>query len=120
MGTQQITDLSYLHEIAMGDNAIVVETTETFISDTPDAVKTLQEHFVNRDWDKLSRQAHKMKPGLKYMGMERASELILEIERQAESEEIAEDLGDMINELESLALKSLDELSAKIEELKSS
>lgn len=115
----QLTDLSYLREVAMGDEAIVIETTEAFLEDIPEAVENMQDHFVNQEWEKLYKQAHKIKPGLKYMGMERASELILEIENQAKSGEISEDLGSQIKEFISLCQKALEELSHKIEDLKS-
>lgn len=103
----------------MGDDEIVLETAAVFLEDTPTAIQNLREHFANQEWDSLHKQAHKMKPGLKYMGMDRASELILEIEGQAKSGNISEDLGSKIKELHSLCSKAIEELSDKIEGLKS-
>jgi HPt (histidine-containing phosphotransfer) domain-containing protein len=115
---QSVTDLSYLRKVTMGDDEIMVETIEVFIDNTPDVLKNLKKYFANEDWDKLYEQAHKVKPSLQYMGMERARQLIVEIEEQARTQNISEDLGDKIEELNSICLQGLDELSEKIEELR--
>lgn len=116
---QSVTDLSYLREVVMGDEEIVIETTKAFLKNTPNFLNNMKEHFANQEWDKLYKQAHKIKPNLEYMGMEQARELILEIEEQAKSGEPSESLGDKIKELNSICSRAFDELSVKIEELKS-
>lgn len=116
---QSVTDLSYLREVAMGDDEIVIETTKAFLESTPSALENLKECFANQEWDEVYKQAHKIKPNLQYMGMERAQELIIEIEEQARSREISEDLGDKIKEFNTICSKGLDELSEKVEELES-
>lgn len=119
MDNQQLTDLSYLREVAMGDDEIVIETIEAFLDDTPDAIKNLQDCFANQKWDQMSKQAHKIRPGLKYMGMQRALQLINEIEEQTKSGEVQVNLGSKIKEFNTICLEALDELSEKVEELKS-
>ena len=118
MDNQSITDLSYLREIAMGDDSIVIETTEAFLKDAPAAIENIQKHYQSEEWQKLQKQAHKIKPNLKYMGMERAHELVLTIEEQAKTEDISDDLGEQVSEFCSLCHQALDELSDKIEALK--
>lgn len=119
VGNKQVTDLSYLREVAMGDEEIVIETAEAFLDDAPEAVQNMQDRFANQEWEKLYKQAHKIKPSLKYMGMDRATELILEIEGQAKSGNISEKLGSQIKEFNSLCQQALQELSDEIENLKS-
>lgn len=118
MDNKSVTDLSYLREIAMGDDSIVIETTEAFLKDTPTALENIQKHYESEEWQQLSKQAHKIKPNLKYMGMEHAHELVLKIEEQAKSGQISDDLGEKISEFCSLCHQALDELSDKVEELK--
>jgi len=115
---KSVTDLSYLREIAMGDDSIVIETTEAFLEDTPAALENIQNHYESEEWQQLSKQAHKIKPNLKYMGMEHAHELVLTIEEQAKSGQISDDLGEKVSEFCSLCHQALDELTDKVEELK--
>lgn len=118
MGTQQITDLSYLREIAMGDEDTVIEITEAFLDDVPHTLEKMKNHFANKEWEKLYEQAHKIKPNLQYMGMDQARELILEIEEQARTENIEDDLGQKIEKIDDLCSQAIDELSSKIKQLK--
>jgi HPt (histidine-containing phosphotransfer) domain-containing protein len=119
VGNQSIIDLSYLREIAMGDKEIVIETTKLFLENTPGILDNMEEYFANKEWDKLYEQAHKIKPNLQYMGMEQARELIIEIEEQARTQNISEDLENKIKEFNSICSQGLDELSEKIEEIES-
>lgn len=116
---QSVTDLSYLREVVMGDEEIVIETIQIFLENTPDILKKMKEHFANQEWDKLYKQAHQIKPNLEYMGLKQAREIILEIEEQAKSGKPSGNLGDKIKEFDSICSQALEELSAKIEELKS-
>lgn len=117
--SESVSDLSYLREVVMGDEEIIIETTKAFIKETPNALKNIDEHFDNQEWDELYKQAHKIKPNMDYMGMIQARELILDIEEQAKSREISDDLGDKIKKFNTLCSQALDELTEKIEELES-
>lgn len=118
MEDNEVTDLSYLRELAMGDDSIVIETAETFIGDTPTAISNIEEAYQKEDWDKLYKQAHKIKPSLTYMGMERAGELIIDIEQQAQSNNVRDGLEQQLEEFKQLCQQALEELSAKVEQLK--
>lgn len=119
VNNQSVTDLSYLREVVMGDEEIIIKTTKAFLEDTPNVLNNMKEHFSKEEWDKLYKQAHKIKPNMEYMGMKQARELVLEIEEQAKSGDPSDNLGDKIKELNLICVKAHEELSAKIEELKS-
>lgn len=119
MGDQELTDLSYLRELAMGDEDIVIETMETFLEDTPKAIEEIKSFYDKADWEGLWKRAHKIKPNLSYMGMERARELIIDIEEQAKNEQISDGMGEQIAELEEVCRRSFEELSVKLEKLNS-
>lgn len=119
VNNKSLTDLSYLREVAMGDESIVIETVETFLDDAPDALDKIERHFRNEEWDLLYKQAHKIKPNLQYMGIARAQKLILEIEQQAKTENVSDDMGEQISEFCHLSRQALEELSQKLEDLKS-
>lgn len=117
---QSVTDLSYLREVVMGDEEILLETTKAFIEETPHALENMYEHYSRQEWEQLYKQVHKIKPNMEYMGMNQARELILDIEHQVKSRKISENLGHQIEELKTICSKAIDELSDKVEELESS
>lgn len=118
MNNNPVTDLSYLREIAMGDEVIVIEAAETFLNDAPKALQDIQEYYQNKNWSALAKEAHKIKPNFSYMGMERARELIADIEKQAKSQKLSDDLDQKIQELHTLCSRAFDELNEKVDLIK--
>lgn len=118
MDNNEVTDLSYLRELAMGDEEIVIETMETFIDNVPVTIANIKEAYSNNDWQELYKQAHKIKPSLKYMGMEKASDLIIDIEQQAKQENISDHLEEQVSTFVVLCEQALTELSDKVEALR--
>ena len=118
MSKQPVTDLSYLREMAMGDDSIIIEIIKVFLKDAPDAIEQMKACYVNKDWEQLAKIAHRIKPNLSYMGMDRARELILDIEQQAKSGNIRDDFRQQITEFDQLCNRAFDELTDKIEQLK--
>ncbi len=118
MDNQSVTNLSYLREIAMDDDSIVIETAETFLDDMPAALKSIQKHAKDEEWQQLYKQAHKIKPNLQYMGMDKAHELILDIENQAKTEDIADDLEAKVSEFSALCTQAFEELTEKLKSLR--
>ena len=118
VGKEPVTSLSYLREVVMDDEDIVIQTVEAFLKDAPQSLKDIQRHFKHHEWDKLAQAAHKIKPNLKYMGMARAFELIKDIEDQAKSGEITIGLAGKVKKFEGICDQALQELSIKVERLK--
>lgn len=118
MSDQAVTDLSYLQEMAMGDEEIVIETTEVFLENTPEALEEIKNLYTQEKWDELAKLVHKIKPNFSYMGMNRARELLLDIEEQAKSSNISDELPNQITEFSEICNRAFDELSTEIEQLK--
>ncbi|HEX6982905.1 MAG TPA: Hpt domain-containing protein [Balneolaceae bacterium] len=118
MGKKSVTDLTYLHKMTMGDNEIILETVQIFLKTTPQTLINLQNYCDHQEWEKLAAEAHKIKPDLIYMGMNEAHQLIVNIERKAKNQK-PEEIEHQIEELSIICNKGLEELSKKVNELKS-
>lgn len=119
MSDKPTTDLSYLREMAMGDDDIIIETAEMFMEDIPRSVEKMKAYTANEQWEELAKIAHKIKPNLSYMGMERGRELIIDIEEEANSGSISADIQDKISEFDEICSQAVKELTVKVGELKS-
>jgi len=82
----------------MGDDDFVIETTKTFAPMHVSKYKRLIA-YTNEEWELLYEQAHKIKPNLQYMGMDRVHNLLLDIEEQAKLENVSDDLGEKLSSL---------------------
>lgn len=78
---RQVTvDLSYLKEFSGGDTSFVKEMISLFVNDAPNQVVLLKEYLEEKDWIKLSKLAHRMKPNYQMLGMEDQREIAFNIE----------------------------------------
>lgn len=117
MTKNRAVDLSYLNKMAMGDVRIIRETVESFLQSTPEALANLQEYLEQQKWDKLAKEAHKIKPNLIYMGMSEAHEILLKIEQQAKGGN-TEGIEKRIHTFSVICNQALDELLQKVNEMK--
>lgn len=116
---KDITDLSILGEMSMGDDSIIIETVEAFLDDAPGALDDIQELAENEDYEDLTDLAHKIKPNIGYMGIKEGQGLIVEIEKAAQNEDSEGTLNEKVTAFVEICNQAFEELNQKVEELKS-
>ncbi len=62
-------NLNYLNEISEGDNQLISEMIDIFISEVPSYLKMMHKYQEDKDWDALGKLAHKAKASSSIMGM---------------------------------------------------
>lgn len=112
-----IIDLSYLSEVASGNNEFIVEMIDIFLAQTPGHVNELNTAIQAKDWKKIAEIAHKIKPTLAFMGVESAREVMAEIEKDARNEENYEGIVTKINKMEDVFKTIFSKLEIKKQEL---
>jgi HPt (histidine-containing phosphotransfer) domain-containing protein len=73
-------DLSYLEDIAGGSNEFIIEMIDMFLEQTPAYCQDIKQAIIDKDWQKVSNLAHKVKPTLAFMGSNAAKETMAGIE----------------------------------------
>ena len=112
-----IINLSYLEEITGGDKAMILEMLDLFICDIPAQVEKIQEFYETSDLVSLSKEAHKLKPTLQYIGLTGMFEDIKEIEQLIKTNINGDKLPDLVKNLNDASIACLPALKAKKEEL---
>ncbi len=79
-------DLSYLNEIAGGDAEFMIDMIDIFIEQTPVYTDQLIDAVNAKDWKTVGDIAHKIKPTLAFMGVNKAKEQMASIEQKARTE----------------------------------
>ena len=74
-------DLSYLKQIADGNDAFIVEMIEMFLNKTPQALEEMNTYFQEQNWQELRQIAHRIKPSFTYIGLPDIQKTLAEIER---------------------------------------
>jgi PAS domain S-box-containing protein len=80
-------DLSYLFELSGDDPFFVRDMIETFLKETPEALRRTNEYFRKKDWEPLYRQVHSLKPNLMMLGMKAQESMAAEVEKILKSQE---------------------------------
>lgn len=78
--TNEIVDLSYLRKVSKNNKAFINDIINSFLEITPKVLTEVREYQAKKDWAKLEKAIHKMKPTLIMIGMSDAKEMAVEIE----------------------------------------
>jgi len=95
-------DLSYLNEIAGGDAEFMIEMIDIFIEQTPVYTEQLIVAVKEGDWKTVGDVAHKIKPTLAFMGVNKAKDQMASIEQKARSGNNLEDIPDEFAEIKAV------------------
>ncbi len=90
-------DLTYLKEIADGNNAFIIEMIEVFLQNTPEALAKMNEHFKTQNWEELRQIAHRIKPSYSYMGLPEMQKVLAEIEACSDSKTGLEKIPELMS-----------------------
>lgn len=107
-------DLSYLKDHAEGDKEFLKEILTLFLRDTPQLINDLRISIENKDYDMIKFNSHSMKGGFLTLGIERAGELIREIEKLAESNQQLELIESHFSKIEDIFRDSKEDLEFEL------
>lgn len=74
-------DLSYLMQLMDNNIEIVLEVLAIFKSEVPKDMQNLKTHLYHKDWEMLSKTAHKLKSSVGNLGLNQLRDLFLFIEQ---------------------------------------
>jgi HPt (histidine-containing phosphotransfer) domain-containing protein len=69
MNKQRVTNLSYLKELAGGEEAVIKELIELFLEQIPEFREELRDHLYHQRWEELGKLAHKAKSSVMIFGL---------------------------------------------------
>ena len=105
-----MVDLSYVTDMAEGNNEIVFEMIDVFIGQVPEFIKEMNSCFEKKDWYNLGMIAHKAKSSVAILGMEDQSGNLKELELLAKEEKEPERYAGIIHEFEKNCQLAIEEL----------
>lgn len=95
-----VIDLTYLYEFSNNDIFFVKDIIESFLAETPSALKQLTISLNENDWEKLYRTAHSLKSNLMMLGMKEQEQYAQTIESSIKNGAINKsDLSGLIDQL---------------------
>ena len=107
-----ITDLNYLKTMSGGDAKFIREMIDLFREQIDEYTILMPDLLVKRDYDGLSKTAHKAKSSVAVMGMSQVAELLKDLEVLANKGKETERYNSMIDEFLEQGRLAVQELEA--------
>jgi len=105
-----ITDLEYLKTMSGGDAAFIREMIDLFREQVDEYKQQMPELLKKKDYDNLSKMAHKAKSSVAVMGMKNVADQLKDLEILAQK-------GDEVDRYESLVNEFLRQIELAVLEL---
>jgi PAS domain S-box-containing protein len=95
--TNTAFDFSYLRSVSGNNEDFIREMIQTFIQTIPPILNDMERSLEEKDWVRLSRLAHQIKPSFALMGMTELRSKLLQIEENAKSNQNLSELPSLTN-----------------------
>lgn len=96
-GTQPKFDLGFLNKISGGDTTFIKEMINTFKETIPVFIENSQKFLHDKDYEALSREAHKFIPGVSFLGIKELEQDLIHIEEYAKKKEYFKELPELLS-----------------------
>jgi len=95
------TDLNYLESMTEGDKGLIKELIGIFSTQVKEYSAQMQKFLDEKNWDELSKLAHKAKSTVAIMGMKDLSEILKQLELLAKEGKKVDTYSEMIDHFSS-------------------
>lgn len=111
-------DLTYLKQIADGNDQFIIEMIELFLQKTPAAINEMVSQFEKKNWDELRMIAHRIKPSFSYVGAHDIQKDLSTIESYSLEKINLEKIGLLIEEVNNSSVHVFGALQDHLQNLK--
>ena len=107
-------DLTMIQSVSGGDLAFIKKMILLFIETVPQNVQELVDATGGKNWEQVSKMAHKLKSTIDSMGIRSLHDQIRVVELNAKNREYLERLPDMVRQVESVVAVCIQQLRREV------
>ncbi|MBC7904241.1 MAG: Hpt domain-containing protein, partial [Gemmatimonadaceae bacterium] len=108
--TAALYDLTMVRSVSGGDESFLKKMVELFIETVPPGVNDLKQATVSEEWDKVGKQAHKLKSTIDSMGIESLKQDIRTVEANGKHQLNTEVIPGLVNRVDNVLAQVIDAL----------
>lgn len=109
---ENVCDLSYLTEIMGGKKHLIRGIMDTFLTQIPEELNSINEAILTTDYDKIKRYAHTMKSSVTIVGITVLITILKELEELGKTAGSMNRINELNRELTMICKKALEEIEA--------
>lgn len=113
----KLSNLATLEQRAAGDVGFLKEILESYIQEMPLYLAEMELFLDSKNWEEVSKQAHKMKSPIALMGAEKLRKIYADIELEALKDKDKSNLTREIHSAQKMCLQTIDELKNALKKL---
>lgn len=102
-------DLTYLKDMSDGDESFINMMLETFLTNVPEVLENIEAYHKEEKWVALAEELHKLKPTLKYLGVNSLNEIMPDTEANCKALQNFDQIGQGIAQITEVTKNVLDE-----------
>jgi CheY-like chemotaxis protein/signal transduction histidine kinase/HPt (histidine-containing phosphotransfer) domain-containing protein len=106
-----VSSVQRLYEYAQHNETLVANMIDVFLKHTPEYINLLRKLIEEDQWPKVKKQAHKMKPQMGYVGLDRVVIMLERIEEEALSRQRSDQAIALLRKVEQLCDRAMEELA---------
>ncbi len=95
----KLINLSLLNRIYHNDQKKINKILQMYLDSIPNEILTLKNHFEQKNWEQIKRDAHTLKPKMSYLGLTSLYETAKKIEINIDEIKNSKELLKMINDI---------------------
>lgn len=108
---KDLYNLNYLREVSGNNQEFIMEMVQTFVSTLPQVLEDMTTAVQSKDWEKLSRLAHQIKPSLTLMGLQDLHKKVVLIEINGKAKTNLNDIPDWVKTFVKQCSTAIEELN---------
>ena len=93
-----IYDLSMLKKLSDNNETFIIDMLQTFKRTTPPIIERMEEHVAQQKYELLGREAHKLIPGVSFLGAKDLEKILVTIEENAKTGINPENMPTLVSE----------------------
>jgi|SRR5450432_464166 CheY-like chemotaxis protein/HPt (histidine-containing phosphotransfer) domain-containing protein len=114
-GDSKLYDLTMIRSVSGGDIAFIKKMILLFIETVPQNVQELVDATGQKNWEQVSKMAHKLKSTIDSMGIRSIHDQIRSVEMNAKNQEQLDRMPDMVKQVESVVSVCIQQLQKEVD-----
>jgi CheY-like chemotaxis protein len=111
----KLYDLTMIQSVSGGDKAFIKKMILLFIETVPQNVQELVDSTERKNWEQVSKMAHKLKSTIDSMGIRTIHDQIRSVEMNAKNQEHLELMPNMVQQIESVVSVCIQQLQREVD-----